>query len=30
LYLLAAKLKERIFGRKPVEVVSTDGNIATA
>ncbi len=30
MYLLAAKLKERIFGRKPVAVVSTDGNIATA
>jgi multidrug efflux pump subunit AcrB len=30
LYLLSAKLKERIFGRKRAEVISTDGNIATA
>ena len=30
MYFLAAKLKERIFGRRRAEVISTDGNIATA
>jgi multidrug efflux pump subunit AcrB len=30
LYLLSVKLKERIFGRKRAEIISTDGNIATA
>ena len=30
LYLLSVKLKERILGRKRVEVIATDSNIATA
>lgn len=29
MYLLTVKLKERIFGRKPAEVIATDGKIAT-